>query len=160
MPRATKKRPDPDSDSVFVAWQSGSAEIDGQTHSVAEGEHRRGSDPFVQAHPWLFIEDGATEGETPTAFTQLVERHDAERAAPDYEVQLAGALPTPLAIEDTIQLTRAVTVRGGYPAGLEIVSFEKDAVFPAASEIASLLPDDAYVHTTVQFTKAKDRRRR
>src|SRR3954469_6395191 len=150
MPRASKTKPD--EGAIYQAWQSGSAEVDGVSYSVGEGERRRGSGPFVQAHPWLFIEDGATEGETPTAFTQLVERHDAEQAAVDYEVQLAGALPTPLAIEDTIQLTRAVTVRGGYPAGLEIVSFEKDAVFPAASEIASLLPDDAYVHTTVQFT--------
>src|SRR3954454_3014063 len=131
MPRASKTKPD--EGAIYQAWQSGSAEVDGVSYSVVEGERRRGSDPFVQAHPWLFIEDGATEGETPTAFTQLVERHDAEQAAVDYEVQLAGPLPVPLAVEDVITLTRALAVRGGYVHGLEIVTFDKGTIFPASS---------------------------
>jgi hypothetical protein len=154
MPRAARKKKDElDPDGLYVASQGGSADIDGVSYTVTEGEHRRGSDPFVRAHPWLFIEDGATEGETPNAFTTLVERHDAAQAAPDFEPTLAGALPEPLAIEDTIRLTRAVRVRGGYPSDQRVATFEKDTILPAASELASLLPDDAYEHTTAQFTK-------
>jgi len=37
----------------------------------------------------LFVADGGTEGETPNAFTQVVERADAERAAVEHEIQLA-----------------------------------------------------------------------
>ena len=154
MPRASsKKKEELDPDGVYVAWQAGACEVDGISYSVAEGEHRRGSDPFVQAHPWLFVADGSTEGETPNAFTQVVERADAERAAVEHEIQLSGALPTPLQAEDTIRLTRGVCVRAGYVDCQRVATFEKDTVFPASSEITSLLPADAYEHTTIQFTK-------
>jgi hypothetical protein len=160
MPRASsKKKEELDPDGVYVAWQAGSCDIDGVSYTVTTGEHRRGSDPFVQAHPWLFVPDGTTEGETPNAFSTLVERANAERAAVDFELTLSGALPEPLKVEDTIQLTRAVTVRGGYVSGQEVVTYEKDTIFPAASEVASLLPADAYEHTATQFTRAKGRRR-
>src|SRR3954470_14766081 len=157
MPRASKTKPD--EGAIYQAWQSGSAEVDGVSYSVVEGEHRRGSDPFVQAHPWLFIEDGATEGETPNAYTALVESHDAAQAAVEHEVQLAGPLPTPLEVEDTIQLTRAVTVCAGYVEDRKVATFDAGTVFTAGSEIVSLLPADAFEHTTVQFTKPKARRR-
>jgi hypothetical protein len=154
MPRAARKKKDElDPDGVYVAWQAGAADIDGVSYTVTTGEHRRGSDPFVQAHPWLFVEDGATEGETPNAFTTLVERADAERAAVDYEVTLSGPLPEPLAIEDTIRLLRSVCVRGGYVDDQRVVTYERDTILPAACEMASLLPADAFEHTTVQFTK-------
>jgi hypothetical protein len=38
----------------------------------------------------------------------------------------AGALPEPLKVEDTIRLTRAVTVRGGLVSGQEVVTYERD----------------------------------
>src|SRR5829696_2237648 len=154
MPRASsKKKEELDPDAVVVAWQGGSCEVDGISYSVAEGEHRRGSDPFVQAHPWLFVQDGATESEVPNAFSQVVARADAERAAVLHEIQLAGALPTPLQAEDTIRLIRSVCVRAGYSDDQRLATFEPGTIFPASSEITSLLPDDAYEHTTIQFTK-------
>jgi hypothetical protein len=160
MPRAARKKKDElDPDGVYIAWQAGAADIDGVSYTVTTGEHRRGSDPLVRAHPWLFVEDGATEGETPNAFTTLVERADAERAAVDYEVTLSGPLPEPLASEDTIRLIRAVTVRGGMVSGQEVVTFDKGTVFSVRSEIAGLLPADAYEHAEIQFTRAKGRRR-
>jgi hypothetical protein len=76
---------------------------------------------------------------------------DAERAAPDFEVTLSGALPTPLVSEDTIRLTRAVRVRGGYVSNQEVVTFDKGTVFSVRSEIAGLLPPDAYEHAEIQF---------
>jgi hypothetical protein len=159
VPRAkTTKNIDPDA--LYVAWQAGSADIDGITYSVTSGEHRRGSDPMVQAHPWLFVEDGVPASERRNAFHQIVERHEADQPPPGYELQLSGLLPTPLEVEDTIRLTRAVTVRAGYPGDLEIHSYERDTIFPASSEIASLLPADAYEHTEIQFTKAAKGRRR
>jgi hypothetical protein len=154
MPRAARKKKDElDPDGVYVAWQAGAADIDGVSYTVTTGEHRRGSDPLVRAHPWPFVEDGATEGETPNAFTTLVERADAERAAVDFEVTLSGPLPEPLAIEDTIRLLRSVCVRGGYVDDQRVVTYERDTILPAACEMASLLPADAFEHTTVQFTK-------
>jgi hypothetical protein len=158
MPRASNAKPD--QDAVFVAWQSGAAEIDGVAYSVVEGERRRGSDALVQAHPWLFIEDGATEGETLNAFTQLVDSHDAEQAAVEHEVQLAGPLPVPLAIEDVIRLSRSVAVRAGYVENQKLATYDAGTMFAAASEVASLLPDDSYEHTEIQFTKAAKGRRR
>jgi hypothetical protein len=89
----------------------------------------------------------------------LVARADAARTPPEFELTLAGALPEPLAIEDTIRLTSAVTVRGGYPSNQEVATYEQNTIFPASSEMASLLPDDAFEHTTVEFTKPKARRR-
>ena len=48
MPRASsKKKVELDPDGVYVAWQAGSCEVEGISYSVAEGEHRRGTDPFV-----------------------------------------------------------------------------------------------------------------
>jgi hypothetical protein len=64
----------------------------------------------------------------------------------------------PVEHEDVIQLTRAVTVRGGYVAGLEVVTLERGSVFPASSEIASLLPDGSYEHIEIQL-RPKGRRR-
>src|SRR5829696_1094281 len=124
MPRASsKKKEELDPDGVFVAWQAGACEVDGISYSVAEGEHRRGSDPFVQAHPWLFVADGSTEAEVPDAFTQVVERADADRAAVEHEIQLSGHVPQALEAEDVVTLTRAVTVRAGYVGDSEIVTF-------------------------------------
>src|SRR3954447_12686141 len=160
MPRAAKKNSEINPDGVYRAWQSGSAEVDGQSYSVAEGEHRRGSDPFVQAHPWLFIEDGATEGETPNAYTALVESHDAAQAAVEHEVQLAGPLPVPLEVEDVIQLTRSVVVRAGYVEEQKLATYDKGTIFTARSEVAGLLPDDAFENTEIQFTRAAKGRRR
>jgi hypothetical protein len=66
MPRAAKKAKDIAPDGIYVAWQVGSCDIDGMQHTVTTGERRRGSDPMVMAHPWLFVADGTPEGERPT----------------------------------------------------------------------------------------------
>ena len=124
MPRSAKKKSEINPDALYTAWQAGSADIDGITYSVTSGESRRGSDPMVQAHPWLFVADGTPAGERPNGFHAIVERHDAEHAPPDFEVTLAGPLPVPLEVEDTVRLTRAVRVRGGYVADQEIVQYE------------------------------------
>jgi hypothetical protein len=160
MPRAAKKKTDIDPEALYVAWQAGSADIDGITYSVTSGEHRRGSDPLVQHHRWLFVEDGVPESERRNEFHQIVERHEAEQPPPGYEVQLAGVLPTPLEVEDTIRLLRAVAVRAGYPGDLEMVQYEQGTIFPARSEVTSLLPEDAHEHTEIQFTRAAKGRRR
>ena len=158
MPRAARMKKDEiDPGGVYVAWQGGSCDIDGVSYTVGAGEHRRGSDPMVQAHPWLFVSDGAPEGERPNAFTQVVERADAERAAAVHEVALAGPLPVPLEVEDVIQLTRSVTLRAGYVEDQKIATYDKGTIFPVRSEVASLLPDDSYEHTEIQFTKARRR---
>src|SRR5215207_11456700 len=109
MPRAARKTETPDANAVYVSWQSGSVDVDGVPYSFHTGERLRGDNPAVQAAFWAFVPDGSPEGERPNAFTQIVARADAERAAAEYEVQLAGALPTPLEIEDTIRLTRSIT---------------------------------------------------
>jgi len=158
MPRAAKKTEIPDPNLVYRAWQAGSCDIDGAQYSVVSGERRRGDDPFVVAHPWLFVEDGVPAAEMPNAFGQLVARQEAARPPAEFEVTLAGALPTPLEIEDVIQLTRAVTVRAGYVDEQRVATYEQGTVFPTSSEIASLLPADAYEHTEIQFTRAKGRR--
>ena len=54
-------------------------------------------------------------------------------------------------------MTRAVTVRAGYVDDQKIQTFDRDTVFPASAEITSLLPDDAYEHTEIQFTKRAKR---
>jgi hypothetical protein len=113
---------------------------------------------MVQAHPWLFVQDGVPANERPNAFHHIVERHDAEQAPPEYELQLSGPLPVPLEREDVIQLTRAVTVRAGYVDDRKIQTFVKGTVFPARSEIVSLLPDGSFERSDLQFTKAKGRR--
>jgi hypothetical protein len=159
MPRAARKTETPDPNLVYVSWQSGSVDVDGTPYSFVTGERLRGDSPAVKAAFWCFVPDGTPDGEMPSAFSQVVELADAARAAPDFELTLAGALPTPLAIEDTIRLTRTVRVRGGYVSNQEVVTYERDTILPAASELASLLPDDAYEHTTVQFTRPKGRRR-
>src|SRR5215208_929722 len=123
MPRAAKT-PKIDPDAIVVAWQAGACEIDGISYSVAEGEHRRGTDPFVQAHGWLFVQDGATiEAEQRNAFSGVVERADRERAAVEHEIQLSGHVPQALEAEDTIRLVRSVTCRAGYVANMEVVTF-------------------------------------
>src|SRR5829696_2937075 len=104
MPRAARKTETPDPSRVYVSWQSGSVDVDGVPHVFHTNERLRGDHPAVQAAFWAFVPDGSPEGERPNAFTQIVERADAERAAAEHEVQLAGALPVQLAVEDVIQL--------------------------------------------------------
>ena len=157
MPRATDTKPDPSA--VYICWMSGSAEVDGQTVSFHEGQRLRGDSPAVQGCPQYFVLDGAPEGERPNAFEAIVKRADAEQAAPEHEIQLAGPLPVPLEVEDVIQLTRAVTVRAGYVEEQKIATFDKGTVFAVRSEVAGLLPDDSYEHAAVQFVKPKARRR-
>jgi hypothetical protein len=160
MPRAARKKKDEiDPDSLWVCWMSGSAEVDGQNVSFHEGQRLRGDSPAVQGCPQYFVADGTPASERPNTFGVLVERADAERAAVDFEVTLSGPLPEPLASEDTIRLTRSVTVRGGYVSNQEVVTFDKGTVFSVRSEIAGLLPADAYEHAEIQFTRAKGRRR-
>jgi hypothetical protein len=48
----------------------------------------------------------------------------------------------------------------GYVDDLRIATYDKGTIFPASSEITSLLPEDAYEHTEIQFTKAAKGRRR
>jgi hypothetical protein len=157
MPRAAKQKADIDPEALYTAWQAGSAEIDGIDYSVVSVERRRGSDPMVQAHPWLFVEDGVPASERPNAFHHIVERHDAEQPPPEHEFQLSGPLPVPLEREDVIQLTRSVTVRAGYVEDLKIQTFEKGTVFNARSEIVSLLPGDAFERSDLEFTAPKGR---
>jgi hypothetical protein len=158
MPRAAKKQSEIDPDALYTAWQAGSADIDGITYSVTAGERRRGSDPLVVHHSWLFVEDGVPAAERPNAFHAIVARHDAEQPPPEFEVTLSGPLPQPLEREEVIQLTRSVVVRAGLVDDSKVHRFEKDDVFPAACELVSLLPDDAYEAGNTQFTKAKGRR--
>jgi hypothetical protein len=154
MPRAARKKKDEiDPGAIYTAWQGGSCDVDGILYTVTAGERRRGSDPMVQAQAWLFVEDGAVD--VPSFATTLVERSDAERAAPDFEVTLSGALPEPLKAEDTIQLTRSVTVRAGYVDDQKVQTFDKGTVFSVRSEIAGLLPPDSYEHAKSQFTKPR-----
>src|SRR5215204_5089495 len=155
MPRAAKKTEIPDPNLVYRAWQAGSCDIDGAQYTVVSGERRRGDDPFVVAHPWLFVEDGVPAAEMPNAFGQLVAQQEAARPPVEFEVALSGPLPVPLEIEDTIRLTRAVVVRAGYVDEQRVATFGQGTVFPTSSEVASLLPDDAFEHTTIQFTRAK-----
>jgi hypothetical protein len=160
MPRAAKKKKDEiDPDGIYVAWQAGSCEVDRISYTVGSGERRRGSDPFVQAHPWLFVADGTPEAERPNAFHAIAERADAERPPQEHEIQLSGPVPQALEREDVIQLTRSVAIRAGHVAEREIVTFDKGTVFAARSEIAEKLPDDAYkAEPGVQFTRPKRRR--
>jgi hypothetical protein len=133
MPRAAKKTAgDIDPDALYTAWQAGSADIDGITYSVTSGERRRGSDPLVQHHSWLFVEDGVPAVERPNAFHHVVARHEAEQAPPEHELQLAGPLPVPLEREDVIQLTRSVTVRAGHVDDRKIQTYDRGTVSPPA----------------------------
>jgi hypothetical protein len=69
VPRAAKgkQEADIDPDGIYTAWQAGSADIDGLQYTVTTGERRRGSDPMVQAHPWLVVVDGTPEAERPAS---------------------------------------------------------------------------------------------
>jgi hypothetical protein len=158
MPRAARrKKDDIDPDGIYVAWQAGSADIDGVSYTVTTGEHRRGSDPFVQAHPWLFVADGATEGEMPTAFTQLVERTNAERAAVDRDVIVVHK-PEPLIAEDVRVLNRAITVAVGAGKDQELIQYERGTVFRAGCELCWELPDAfEEADPDVQFTRRRRR---
>jgi len=153
MPRASsKKKEELDPDGVFVAWQAGACEVDGISYSVAEGEHRRGSDPFVQAHPWLFVADGSTEAEVPNAFTQVVERAAAERGAVERDVTVVHK-PEPLEREDVRVLNRAITVAVGSGKQQELVQYERGSVFGARSELCTALPAAFEDPEGVQFSK-------
>jgi len=161
-PRANKNTPPIDThgnpigdDDIVVACQAGSAEVDGMSYSVAAGERRRGSDPLVQAHGYLFAPDGTPAHERPNLFHAVVARADAERVPVEFELTLSGPLPTPLEREDVVQLTRAVCVRAGLVDEQRIATFDKGTVFPARSEIAALLPDDAAERSDLQFTRPK-----
>jgi hypothetical protein len=157
MPRAAKKKSEIDPAGTYVCWQSGAALVDGEEFSFHQGERLRGDSPLVQATSQFWTLDG---DEIPTHWDTVVERNEADRPPPpDFELTLSGALPTPLAIEETIRLTRAVRVRGGYVDDQKIQTYERDTILPAACELASLLPDDAYEHTQAQFVKPKRGRR-
>ena len=152
MPRAAKQ-PKIDPDDIFVAWQAGACEVDGVSYSVAEGEHRRGSDPFVQAHPWLFVADGSTiEAEQRNAFSGVVQRHDAERGAVERDVTVVHK-PEPLEREDVRVLNRAITVAVGSGKQQELVQYERGSVFGARSELCTALPAAFEDPEGVQFTK-------
>ena len=62
-------------------------------------------------------------------------------------------IPTPVEVEDVVQVTRSVTVRAGYVGDQELVTYDKGTIFPVHSEVRSLLPADAFEHTEIQFTK-------
>jgi hypothetical protein len=160
MPR--KKTTDgPDPGLVYVAWQSGSVEVDGVPYNFRTGERLRGDQPAVQGAPRCFVPDGTPEHERPSAIGLHIERREAARPPDDFEISLPGGVPQALEREDTIQLTRAVTVRAGRSGNREIVSFQKGDVFNARSDLAQALPDDAYEATPDnQFTRPRARRRR
>ena len=160
MPRAAKKQPTIDKTAVYVCWMSGSADVDGVTYSFHQGQRLRGDDPTVQAVPHYWVPDGTPESERPNFWDAVIERRDAERPPPDFAVTLSGALPVPLEVEDTVRLLRAVRVRAGYVDDQRVVQYERDTILPASCELVSLLPDDSYEHTTVQFTRAAKGRRR
>jgi hypothetical protein len=152
MQRAAKKRSEIDKDAVWVCWQTGSAQVNGEDYSFQRGQRLRGDHPLVLAMPAYFVRDGEP---LPSHWDQIVERTDAERPPPEHEIQLSGPVPQALERTDTIVLKRAVVVRAGYVADREIVRFEKGDVFSARSELASVLPDDAYEPAELQFTQPK-----
>jgi hypothetical protein len=159
VPRASRKKDTPDENAIYVAWQAASADIDGVPHSVVSGERRRGSDPLVQAHPWLFVPDGTPAAERPNAFSQVVARTEAERPPADPVDVFLVAQPEQLERVDTIALTRSLSVKWGQGGTRGNATYEKGALFSARSELAEKLPDDAYqAEPGVQFTKRKGRR--
>jgi hypothetical protein len=159
VPRAAKAKK-PDANSIYVAWTSGTAEIDGVPHTVVSGERRRGSDVLVQAHSWMFVVDGTPADEMPSHWDQLVERHQAEHPpGPSVDVFLV-AESRPLEREDVIVLTQSLSVGWGQGGSKGNATYDKGTVFGARSEIAAALPDDTYqAEPGVQFTKPKRRRR-
>lgn len=157
MPRASRKNDKPDPDGIYVAWQAGSADIDGITYAVTTGEQRRGNDPMVQAHPWLFVPDGTPEHERPNAFGHLVERREAERAPVDFDVIVVHE-PTPLEAHEVRVLSRAIVAAVGVGKDKKLVQLEKGQVFAAGSEIVGAIPD-AFEADPTEFTTAKRRRR-
>jgi hypothetical protein len=139
MPRAAKKTIDIDPDSVYVAWQAGTCDIGGIQHTVVTGQQLRGSDPFVQAHPWLFVKDDVPAGERPTVAGQLLEKQQAQVPPVEYEVALVLE-PQPLEREDVRVLARAVTVAYGPGRDKKLVEYEKGTVFNARSELVTAIP--------------------
>jgi hypothetical protein len=158
MPRAAKtKTPDPGS--IYVCWQSGSAEVDGETYAFVRGQRLRGDNPVVRGVPWAFVPDGTPQDLMPSHWDEIVRRHEAENPpGPQVDVFLVDE-PRPLEREDVIVLTRPVLVGWGHGTK-GTTTFEKGAVFGARSELAAALPDDAYeAEPGVQFTRLKGRRR-
>jgi hypothetical protein len=112
MPRAAKTKIDPSQ--VHVCWMSGAAVVNCEDVRFTEGERLRGDSPAVRACGQFSSWTALPRASGRTLSPRLSSTRRPKRAAPDYEVQLAGPLPTPIAVEDVIQLTRAVTLRGGY----------------------------------------------
>ena len=158
MPRAARTK-QPDAGAIYVCWQSGSAEVDGQTFSFNRGQRLRGDNPIVQNCGQFFVADGTPGDQMPSHWDQVVERNEVEQPAPEFEISLTGPVPQALEPERTITLTRDVTVRAGLVADREVVTFDKGSVFSATSELAERLTDDAFEPSSVQFTRPNGRRR-
>ena len=58
MPRRASKAP-PDPNTIFVAWQSFAAEVEGGVVGVKLGDRLRGDNAIVKAHTYFFVADGA-----------------------------------------------------------------------------------------------------
>lgn len=98
----------------YVCWQSGSAEVDGQTFTFVRGQRLRGDDPGVRAVPQFFVPDGTPTDRMPHPWDEVVERNQAEQpAGPAADVFLV-AEPMPLEREDDGELGFSVGVR--FPA--------------------------------------------
>jgi hypothetical protein len=159
MPRAAKTKK-PDAGSIYVCWQSGSAEVDGQTFTFVRGQRLRGDNPLVRGCPHFFVPDGTPADQTPHPWDEVVERTQAEQPpGPQVDVFLVHE-PMPLEREDVIVLTQSVSVGWGHGGAMGNATYDKGTVFGARSEIAEKLPADTYqAEPGVQFTKAKRGRR-
>ena len=89
MPRAAKARK-VDPGRVYVCWQSGSAEVDGETFAFNRGQRLRGDHAIVQHCGQFFVEEGTPSDQLPSHWDTVVERQEAERPAPEFEMRPPG----------------------------------------------------------------------
>jgi hypothetical protein len=152
MPRAAKKqKSEIDPAGTYVCWTSGTALVDGENLSFAQGERLRGDNPLVQATAQFWVLDG---NEVPTHWDTVVERSDAERPAPPDHDAIVVHKPEPLEREDVRVLARAISVLVGSGQDKELVTYERGTVFNARSELCSVAPD-AFEPDDTQFTRGR-----
>jgi hypothetical protein len=146
VPRASRRKDQPDPDQVYVAWQGGAADVDGVPVTWGQGDRLRGDSLAVRGAFWCFVPDGTERVDWPNVHAAAAEQNERQkriRAAEGKYDYRTPERPVELNYADWRRCTKSIRIAygrnvDGIPESFGTV--EKGALVAADDPIVERVP--------------------